>query len=89
MGGAIRLDLGFGWYFLGDVLRTKMRTFVFALALLGTFIAVSPLARSATVVVQEYNWDHPYWHHHHYGYWHHHRGYWVYRHGAHVFINVD
>jgi len=53
----------------------------FALALLGTVIAVSPIAQAVTVVVQEYNWDQPYWHHH--------RGYWVYRHGEHIFITVD
>jgi hypothetical protein len=66
-----------------------MKSFVFALVLLATVTAMSPIAKAATVVVQEYNWDHPYWHHHHYGYWHHHRGYWAYRHGEHIFITVN
>ena len=65
-----------------------MKLLVFALVLLGTSIALSPIATAATVVVQEYNWDHPYWHTHHYGYWHHHRGYWVYRHDEHIFVTV-
>jgi hypothetical protein len=35
-----------------------MKLLVFALVLLGTSIALSPITRAATVVVQEYNWDH-------------------------------
>jgi hypothetical protein len=52
----------------------------------GSVFAMSSFTQAETVVVPEYNWDHPYWHHHQYGYWHHHRGYWVYRNGEHIFI---
>jgi hypothetical protein len=68
--------------------KEEMKALIIALAVFGTVIAASQNAKAATVVVQEYNWDHPYWHHHHYGYWHQHRGYWAYRHGEHVFIAV-
>jgi hypothetical protein len=65
-----------------------MKTLIRTLALFGAVFAAAPGAKAETVVVHEYNWDHPYWHHHHYGYWHHQRGYWAYQHGAHVFISV-
>jgi hypothetical protein len=68
--------------------KENMKILILTLAILGTVFAASQGTEAATVVVREYNWDHPYWHHHHYGYWHHHRGYWAYRDGAHVFIAV-
>jgi hypothetical protein len=67
----------------------KMKKSIFAVLLLASALCMTSFVEAATVTVQEYNWDHPYWHHHHYGYWRHHRGYWAYRHGEHVFINVD
>jgi hypothetical protein len=66
----------------------RMKALILALAVFGTVVAASQNAKATTVVVREYNWDHPYWHHHHYGYWHQQRGYWAYRHGEHVFIAV-
>jgi hypothetical protein len=66
-----------------------MKTLFLVLLILGAVIGGTAVTKAETVVVKEYNWDHPYWHQHHYGYWHHHRGYWAYRHGEHVFITVN
>lgn len=65
-----------------------MKSLFLAVLIIASGICGLSSSKAATVVMQEYNWDHPYWHHHHYGYWHHHRGYWGYRHGEHIFINV-
>jgi hypothetical protein len=66
-----------------------MKTLFLALVISGAAIGGTLPTKAATVVITEYNWDHPYWHHHHYGYWHHHRGYWAYRHGEHIFVTID
>jgi hypothetical protein len=66
-----------------------MKTLFFGLGVIGVVIGGTSVSKAETVVIKEYNWDNPYWHHHHYGYWRHHRGYWAYRHGEHVFITID
>ena len=58
-----------------------MKTLFLALVISGALIGGTLPTKAATVVITEYNWDHPYWHHH--------RGYWAYRHGEHVFVTID
>jgi hypothetical protein len=65
-----------------------MKILLLTVALFGTVFAASESAKAATVVIEDSNWDSPYWHHHHYGYWHHQRGYWAVRHGHHVWVVV-
>ena len=73
-----------------------MKRLALALAFVGTVIGGAQNADAATVVRTpygtavrtNYNWNHPYWRTHRYGYWNGRRGYWAVRNGRHVFVVV-
>ena len=68
--------------------HATMKTLLLALVISGCGNRRNVATEAATVVIKEYNWDHPSWHHHYYGYWRHHRGCWAYRHGEQIFVAI-
>ncbi|MBW0001237.1 MAG: hypothetical protein JO015_19255 [Verrucomicrobia bacterium] len=64
-----------------------MKNALLTLLVLSSVFSTSLIAR-ADEDRRDRDWNDPYWHHSHYGYWHGERGYWRSHHHHHEFIKV-
>ena len=64
-----------------------MKIWFFSLLLCTVALSWQPSAK-ADEDRHDHDWNDPYWHQNHYGYWHGQRGYWKHHHHHHEFIQM-